>query len=108
MSKHTLKKLGFLTVLALAALACGGSSPPADASGQEIYVQVCAVCHGADLSGGTGPRLAGEGARSADKPESYFVQSIASGIGRMPAMRGTLTEDQIERVARYVMEQQGR
>lgn len=108
MSRHTLKKLACLAVLALAAWACGGSSPPADASGREIYVQVCAVCHGADLSGGTGPRLAGEGANSADKPESYLIQSIASGIGRMPAMRGTLTDDQIERVARYVMKEQGR
>ncbi len=108
MSRHTLKKLGALAVLALAAWACGGGSVPDDASGEDIYVQVCAVCHGADLSGGTGPRLAGEGARSADKPEPYFVQSIAAGIGRMPAMRGTLTEDQIMRVARYVMEQQER
>ena len=103
-----MKKLGFLAVLMLAAYACGGEPVPDDAAGGEIYVQVCAVCHGADLSGGTGPRLAGEGAGSADKPESYFFQSISAGIGSMPAMRGTLTEEQIRRVSRYVIEQQAR
>lgn len=103
-----MKKLGFLAVLMLAAYACGGEPVPDDAAGGEIYVQVCAVCHGADLSGGAGPRLAGEGAGSADKPESYFIQSISAGIGSMPAMRGTLTEDQIRRVSRYVIEQQSR
>lgn len=103
-----MKKLGFLAVLMLAASACGGDPVPDDASGGEIYVQVCAVCHGADLSGRTGPRLAGEGTGSADKPESYFIQSISAGIGSMPAMRGTLTEEQIRRVSRYVIEQQAR
>lgn len=103
-----MKKLGFLAVLMTAVYACGGDPVPDDAAGGEIYVRVCAVCHGADLSGGAGPRLAGEGARSADKPESYFIQSISAGIGRMPAMRGTLTEAQIRRVSRYVIEQQAR
>ncbi len=94
--------------MALAVLSCGGSDLPEDATGEEVYVRMCARCHGADLSGGAGVALAGEGAESADKPETYLVQSITYGIGRMPSFRGTLTDEQISRVTRYIMEQQGR
>lgn len=94
-------------VLALV-VACGGSGVPEDATGQEIFVQLCARCHGSDLRGGTGVALVGEGANSIDKPESYLVQSIYAGIGRMPAFRRTLSDDQILRVVHYIMRQQGR
>ena len=93
-----------LTVL----LACGGSGVVEDATGEEIYVQLCVQCHGRDLRGGTGVALVGEDARSIDKPERYFQQSITAGIGRMPSFRGTLSEEQILRVTRYIMKQQGR
>ena len=97
-----------VAVLAVVLYGCGGGGVPEDATGQEIYVQVCARCHGEDLRGGTGLALVGEDARSIDKPERYFVQSISAGIGRMPSFRGTLSEEQILRVTRYVMERQGR
>ncbi len=108
MSRHFLKKLGLSAALLLSVYACGGGGVPDDATGREIYVQVCARCHGDDLTGQVGPALVGEGAKSVDRPESYLVQSISAGIGSMPAMRGTLTEEQIRRAARYVMERQGR
>lgn len=106
----TARAPGLWTVAVLAVLlyGCGGGGVPEDATGQEIYVQVCARCHGEDLSGGTGVPLVGEDARSIDKPERYFVQSISAGIGRMPSFRGTLSEEQILRVTHYVMERQGR
>ena len=99
---------GAIFVLALVMVACGGPDLPEDATGAEIYVQMCARCHGSDLRGGTGVALVGEAARSVDKPERYFVQSIYAGIGRMPAFRRTLSDDQIARVAQYIMRQQGR
>ena len=101
-------RAGAAAVLALVMAACGGPDLPEDATGEEIYVQMCARCHGSDLRGGTGVALVGEGANSIDKPESYLVQSIYAGIGRMPAFRRTLTDDQILRVARHIMQQQGR
>ena len=101
-------KIRLLAVLVLVLYACGGGGAAEDATGEEIYVQVCARCHGSDLTGGTGLPLVGEDARSVDKPERYFVQSISAGIGRMPSFRGTLSDEQILRVTRYVMERQGR
>ncbi len=96
-----------IIVLAVLLNACGGRGVAEDATGEEIYVQLCARCHGSDLTGGTGVGLVGDDARSIDKPERYFVQSISAGVGRMPSFRGTLTEDQILRVTRYIIEQQG-
>lgn len=93
-------------VLTLAA--CGGGGVPADADGPEIYRAVCARCHGDDLRGGQGPPLAGEGADSLGRPETYFTQAVSSGIGRMPAFRRTLTEEQILLVSRYVIARQSR
>ena len=101
-------RLWTIVLLAVLLHGCGGGGVPEDATGGEIYVQVCARCHGADLRGGTGLALVGEDARSIDKPERYFVQSISAGIGRMPSFRGTLSEEQILRVTHYVMERQGR
>ena len=95
-------------LLVLVMAACGGPDLPEDATGEEIYVQMCARCHGSDLRGGTGVALVGEDANSIDKPEAYFVQSIYAGIGRMPAFRRTLSDDHILRVAQYIMRQQGR
>ena len=99
---------GAAVALAAVLVACGGPDLAEDATGEEVYVQTCARCHGDDLRGGTGVALVGEDANSIDKPETYLVQSISAGIGRMPSFRGTLSEAQILRVARYIMEQQGR
>ena len=101
-------KVGIVAVLAVLLYACGGGGVPEDATGKEIYVQVCARCHGEDLRGDIGLPLVGEDARLIDKPERYFVQSISAGIGRMPSFRGTLSDEQILTVTRYVMGQQGR
>ena len=99
---------GAAVALAVALASCGGSDLAEDAPGEEIYVQTCARCHGSDLRGGTGVALVGEDSNSIDKPETYLVQSISAGIGRMPSFRNTLSDAQIVRVARYIMEEQGR
>ncbi len=101
-----LMRRALVCVLVVVLYGCGGGGVAEDATGEEIYVQVCARCHGSDLRGGTGLPLVGEDARSLGMPERYFVQSISAGIGRMPSFRGALTDEQIVRVSRYVMEQQ--
>lgn len=93
-----------LLVLLLAAAAC--SDPvKANASGAEIYLQLCARCHGADLEGGLGPPL-GPGSSSADRPDEFLVTTIARGRGRMPSFSSTLDPDQIDRLVSYLRERQ--
>lgn len=95
-----------MAVLALST-ACG-EGVAADATGEEVYLAVCARCHNENLSGGLGPALAGPDSPTLDRPKTFIVQAVEQGIGRMPSFGGALTDAQIDRVADYVLEQQGR
>jgi cytochrome c551 len=88
---------------ALLVAACGG--PSADASGAEVYDQVCARCHGADLEGRVGPAL-GPGSNAASAPDEYLYTTIQRGRGSMPSFSRTLDEGQIDRVVSYLRAQQ--
>ena len=89
-----------IVVCLLALTACAGP-PPADATGQQIYEQVCANCHAVDLSGGVGPDL-GPGSNAADQDDDFLVLTITRGRGRMPSFDSTLSDDQIARVVDYL------
>lgn len=80
--------------------------PAPDASGQEVFAQVCARCHGADLAGGVGPAL-GAGSNAASQPDEFLTATVTNGRGRMPSFAQTLTPEQIERVVGYVRQVQG-
>lgn len=88
----------------LALMACVGP-PSIDASGEEVYEQVCARCHGSDLNGGIGPAL-GVGSNSASQDDEFLRLTIAAGRGRMPSFRNTLTSEQIERVIEFLRSKQ--
>ena len=79
-----------------------------DATGEEIFLNICARCHADNLSGGFGPALVGDDSPTLDRPEEFLLQTVGSGLGRMPAYGGTLSEEQIQRVVDFVMDKQGR
>lgn len=91
-----------LIVLFLAA--CGRPAP--DATGLEIYDQVCARCHGDDLGGGIGPAL-GPGTNAAEQSDEYLITTITRGRGSMPSFSRTLDETQIRRVVGHIRSEQG-
>lgn len=97
-------RLPALVLLVLTAVACGGPAP--NATGEEIYLQVCARCHGADLSGGLGPALGADSA-AAGRTEEFLSTTVSEGRGRMPSFSQTLTADQIQRVTEYLRRAQG-
>jgi cytochrome c553 len=67
--------------------------------GAAIFAANCAVCHGADGSGGVGPDLRGIGQmHTLDE----LITVITNGRGAMPAWRDRLTAAQIRAVAQYV------
>ena len=80
--------------------ACVGTPAP-DATGAEIFDQVCSRCHGANLGGGVGPAL-GPDSEAAVQPDEFLIQTITAGRGRMPSFAKTLTEDQVLRVVEYL------
>jgi mono/diheme cytochrome c family protein len=100
-----------MTRLFLAALLIGMSSacvgrPPADATGEEIYLQLCANCHGDSLQGAVGPSL-GAGSDAANQPDEFLRVSITEGRGRMPSFQSSLSADQVERLITFIREEQG-
>lgn len=96
--------LMIVAVVCIIATGCTTDLPP-DATGEEIYQALCTRCHGSNLAGGIGPAL-GPGSELVDRPDAYLIQTITVGLGRMPAFRSTLSEEQIVRVAEYLREQQ--
>lgn len=98
-------------VTALAGGACADADPGIDVSGdpvlesgQDVYAENCARCHGTAGGGGVGPKLA-DGAVAEALPDiEDHIAVIRDGRGTMPAWEGTLDPDEIRAVARYERE----
>jgi cytochrome c551 len=86
------------------ATACS-PGPDEDASGSQIYSELCARCHGTDLDGGIGPALGPE-SRSVSEPDEFLRFTIVNGRGRMPSFESTLDGDQIDRLVAFIREVQ--
>ena len=96
----------YLIAACLLVLAACADPPPPQASGQEIYQQLCANCHAADLNGGVGPAI-GAGSNSAVQDDDFLVLTITRGRGPMPSFESTLNDEQISRVVDYLRAEQG-
>jgi mono/diheme cytochrome c family protein len=97
--------LALVALVGLFASACVGR-PAQDATGEEIYLQLCSNCHGDGLEGGIGPAL-GQGSNSAVQPDEYLRVTIDQGRGRMPSFSSTLSDSQVDRLIGYLREEQG-
>lgn len=95
-----------LVLALLLFVAACSSPPPEDATGEQIFRQICATCHSADLSGGVGPPL-GPGSNVASQPDEFLRITITNGRGRMPSFSNTLSQQQIDSVIAYVRQVQG-
>ncbi|MFZ0013645.1 MAG: cytochrome c [Acidimicrobiia bacterium] len=81
--------------------ACSLGAPDEDATGEEIYAELCAHCHGADLSGGIGPPL-GPGSEAAAETDEFLEFTIMNGRGRMPSFSSSLDENQLDRLIDFM------
>ena len=97
---------GWRTAVPAAAIilaACSGGPSP-DATGPELFSDLCSACHGAGLEGKLGPPL-GPGSPSAELPDHYLVTSIRRGIGTMPSF-DHLSEEQVSRLVDFIRDVQ--
>lgn len=101
-----MRQVSAIVTIALTLTACSLGRPAEDATGEEIYAQLCARCHGADLAGGVGPTL-GPGSPSAEEPDDFLEFTIGNGRGRMPSFESSLDEAQLDRLVGYIREVQG-
>jgi mono/diheme cytochrome c family protein len=73
-------------------------------TGERVYQENCARCHGKAGGGGAGPKLAdGRVVDDFPDPEAQAVV-IREGRGSMPAWNAKLTEEEIAAVVRYTRE----
>lgn len=81
----------------------GGEEVTGDASaGQAVFADNCSICHGTDgLGGNGGPDLT---TQPAAKSLNGTIQKVTVGGGGMPAFKETLSTEEIEDVAAYVVE----
>lgn len=100
-----MRRVATVVALLVAITACSPGGPPEDATGEEIYAELCARCHGADLGGGIGPAL-GPDSNVAEESNDFLQFTIVNGRGRMPSFETTLDDDQVDRLIAYVREVQ--
>lgn len=83
---------------------CGaGDSESTD--GETIFNQSCASCHALEAAGSTG--TIGPNLDDSDIALEAAIEQIRNGGGAMPAFEGQLTDEQIDAVAQYVVENRG-
>lgn len=77
-------------------------------SGKNLFAQVCAACHGADLKGGVGPNLLDNEWRNPPGKETNLFKLVWNGIPNgnppMPAKGGRtdLTSEQVWQILYYI------
>lgn len=101
-----MKRVAVIVFTVLALSACSVGRPAEDASGEEIYIQLCSNCHGDDLNGGLGPAL-GPGSNAASESDEFLELTILNGRGRMPSFSRSLDDAQLDRLIAYIREVQG-
>jgi len=78
----------------------GGSASGGASTGQQLYAENCATCHGADGQGSVGPQLAGRVTQRFPNIDDQIVL-VTDGTGGMPSFKGKLTAKQIQQVVEY-------
>ena len=77
--------------------------PAAVSLGEKLFVNYCAACHGADARGAKGfPNLADNDWLYGGSGDAIKISILNGRNGVMPAFTGTLSQDEIERIAGYV------
>ena len=99
-------KLLFIPLISFAlGMVIYSSAVPSD--GAAVYKAKCVTCHAADGSGQTpvGKSLHLKDLRSAEvqkHTDAELRQVIADGRGKMPAYKGTLSEDDILKLVAFI------
>lgn len=94
-------------LLGLALLLVFSTFAAAQDSSADLYKAKCAMCHGADGKASTGMGKT-MGLKPLSDPEVQAMSDadlaalITNGKGKMPAMKGKLTDDQIKGLVKYV------
>lgn len=81
---------------------CGAGGGTESTDGETIFNQSCASCHTFEAAGSTG--TIGPNLDDSQVALDAAIEQIRSGSGAMPAFEGQLTDEQIQAVAEYIVE----
>jgi cbb3-type cytochrome c oxidase subunit III len=84
----------------------GAAAPSKSTDGKTIFKENCASCHTLADAGATG--TVGPNLDQLKPPVDRVRSQVITGGGAMPAFKGTLTDAQIEAVAKYVSQAAGK
>ena len=88
--------------LLLAGLLALSAAALAQPAGQKIYQEHCAVCHGADRLGGSGPALLPQNLERLRRPEALNAIRDGRLATRMPGFGDKLSPAEVQAVADYM------
>jgi len=78
-------------------------------SGQRLFLNYCATCHGSDAGGAPGfPNLTDKEWIYGGEPDVIKASILDGRVGAMPAMGAAMTPEQLEQVTAYVLSLSGR
>ena len=88
-----------IAIFTIAVLGLAGGAFAQDA--KTLYTQKCASCHGADGKGETpmGKKMKLKSIAGMDAAKAAKI--TAEGVGKMPAYKGKLTDQQIKEICEY-------
>ena len=94
------RRIVFL-VIGFALIVAGCADDTSGQFGQELFEQVCAVCHGVDGSGSPGRPAIGAGSDAAQLSDDQIRGVMQGGPGAMPSFRRH-SEEQLDSLVEYV------
>ncbi len=97
-----MKRGALVLVLLVAVLIAGCSDRLEGTHGEELYRVACAQCHGADLTGGLGPRIDAGSNADIGLSDEQVANVIRMGPGAMPGFDRRLNEAQIDSLVVYL------
>lgn len=94
---HTFKLIIVVLIVSLLTVNCQSQN------GAELYKNNCAICHGADLTGGNGTSLV-DGVWQYGAEDNYIFRNVKFGITHlgMPSFQDGLNDDEIKAIIKYV------
>ena len=101
-------KRGALVLVLVGVLTTACSDRLEGTHGEELYRVGCAQCHGADLTGGLGPRIDAGSNADIGLSDEQVANVIRVGPGAMPGFDRRLNEAQIDSLVVYLRVRQGR
>ncbi len=81
--------------------------PLLDVPAEEVFALACVRCHGTDLEGSEDIPSIGPGSDAVESTNDWMAKRIRQGGAVMPRFGGSLNDEQVEELLRFIRDKQG-